>query len=281
MGTTWAAAAPPPTSPAPGCRTRELLASLWAAAVERGSLVGRRDCDRACRWPSIPAPGRIGSGGRDPRRDRRRCDDSATSFIAATNQPPPAGRANQVDRIHADARRSHLQGLTEPRRDRRAGRHRPCTARFGAAFQIESDTGFDAQADRLGWIAVYPDGVADVGTRSGAPTNGQASGSRRRRFISALIDHFEATDKVEPEPRLRDRNVAWRNDDLPPGLRAGPTEVAAIARSRAIWPRPQDKRRRPVRTLTARLRPGDPRHRRRTIPSTAARSTSRSRRWSM
>ena len=32
---------------------------------------------------------------------------------------------------------------------------------FGNGFDMESSTGFDAQADRLGWIVAYPDGVLD------------------------------------------------------------------------------------------------------------------------
>ena len=71
---------------------------------------------------------------------------------------------------------------------------------FGNGFGMESSTGFDAQADRLGWIAVYPDGVADGWDAFGSgPTWGQHAGADDVRFISATIDRLEATDRVDPD----------------------------------------------------------------------------------
>lgn len=71
---------------------------------------------------------------------------------------------------------------------------------FGDGFIIESNSGFDAQADRLGWIAVYPDGVADGWDAFGSgPTWGQHPGADDVAFISATIDRLEATDAVDPD----------------------------------------------------------------------------------
>jgi len=105
-----------------------------------------------------------------------------------------------VETIHADTV------------DRTYRAHRPATqvagpglvivlhGSFGGGFQIESDSGFDAQADRLGWIAVYPDGVADGWDAFGSTDKwGKHPGADDVAFVSALIDHFEASDGVDPD----------------------------------------------------------------------------------
>ena len=70
---------------------------------------------------------------------------------------------------------------------------------FGSGFGMETSTSFDAQADRLGWIAAYPDGVADGWDAFGSgPTWGQHPGADDVAFISATIDRLEATDAVDP-----------------------------------------------------------------------------------
>jgi polyhydroxybutyrate depolymerase len=70
---------------------------------------------------------------------------------------------------------------------------------FGSGFDMESNTGFDAQADRLGWIAAYPDGVLDGWDAFGSgPTWGSHPGADDVAFISAAIDRLEATDSVDP-----------------------------------------------------------------------------------
>lgn len=70
---------------------------------------------------------------------------------------------------------------------------------FGGGLQIEATTGFDAQADRLGWVAVYPDGVADGWDAFGSgPTWGSHPGADDISFISQLIMRFESTDNVDP-----------------------------------------------------------------------------------
>ncbi len=71
---------------------------------------------------------------------------------------------------------------------------------FGDGFIIEANSGFDAQADRLGWIAVYPDGVADGWDAFGSgPSWGQHPGADDVAFISATIDRLEASDAVDPD----------------------------------------------------------------------------------
>ncbi len=69
---------------------------------------------------------------------------------------------------------------------------------FGGGLQIENGSGFDNQADRLGWIAVYPDGVADGWDAFGSgPTWGSHPGADDVVFISQLIMRFESTDNVD------------------------------------------------------------------------------------
>lgn len=71
---------------------------------------------------------------------------------------------------------------------------------LGNGYQAEAGTGFDIQADRLGWIVAYPDGVAD-----GWDTFGDEGGGWGRHpgvddvaFVATLIDHLEATDRLDP-----------------------------------------------------------------------------------
>ena len=71
---------------------------------------------------------------------------------------------------------------------------------FGGGLQIENWSGFDAQADRLGWIAVYPDGVADGWDAFGSGlTWGDHPGANDVQFIDMLIMRFEATDNGDPD----------------------------------------------------------------------------------
>jgi polyhydroxybutyrate depolymerase len=71
---------------------------------------------------------------------------------------------------------------------------------FGGAFQAETTTGFDVEADRLGWIVVYPDGVADGWDAFGSgPTWGSHPGADDVVFMRGLIDRFKSTDNVDPD----------------------------------------------------------------------------------
>ncbi|HEX7590661.1 MAG TPA: PHB depolymerase family esterase [Candidatus Limnocylindrales bacterium] len=126
---------------------------------------------------------------------------SSGSFVAAyrpTIEAQLTGKT-QVETIRADAV------------DRTYRLHRPAKVAaapglvivlhgsFGGGFQIEADSGFDAEADRLGWIAAYPDGVADGWDAFGSTDKwGRHPGADDVAFISALIDRLEASDAVDP-----------------------------------------------------------------------------------
>ena len=71
---------------------------------------------------------------------------------------------------------------------------------FGGGFQAETTTGFDVEADRLGWIAVYPDGVADGWDAFGSgPTWGKHPGADDVAFMRGLIGTFTSADNVDPD----------------------------------------------------------------------------------
>ena len=71
---------------------------------------------------------------------------------------------------------------------------------FGSGLQMEIWTRFDSQADRLHWIAAYPDGVLDGwDTYGDGPDWGQHPGADDVRFIAALIDRLQVTDQVDPD----------------------------------------------------------------------------------
>ena len=110
-----------------------------------------------------------------------------------------AGRT-QVERIHADAVDRTYRVYRPAVEAARPGLVLVLHGSFGGGFQMETMTGFDAQADRLGWVAVYPDGVADGWDAFGSgPTWGRHPGADDIAFIRVLIDHFETTDSVDPD----------------------------------------------------------------------------------
>lgn len=66
----------------------------------------------------------------------------------------------------------------------------------GSGRQVEQTSGFDAQAVRLRWIAVYPDGIADGWVSyADPPLPGVADVS----FISHVIDRLMSSDQVDPD----------------------------------------------------------------------------------
>ncbi len=177
------------------------LLCLWSAAVGAWILdvPARLATGRA--MPRIPAPGGV----------------SAVAFalvlvigVAAMSIPffnayestidaQLRGRA-QVESIHADTVDRTYRVYTPYEIDRpNLGLVIVLHGSFGDGFQIESSSGFDAQADRLGWIAVYPDGVADGWDAFGSgPAWGLHPGADDVVFMRALIAHFEAVDNVDP-----------------------------------------------------------------------------------
>jgi polyhydroxybutyrate depolymerase len=71
------------------------------------------------------------------------------------------------------------------------------TGALGNGFVQEADSGFDAQADRLHWLVVYPDPVT---SSDGWDAYGCCShtGADDIAFFSQIIDHLKVTDKVDP-----------------------------------------------------------------------------------
>ena len=68
----------------------------------------------------------------------------------------------------------------------------------GGGFQAETSTNFDAQADRLGWLAVYPDGVLDGWDTIPGQSVRSHPGADDVAFIRALIAQLAADYNVDP-----------------------------------------------------------------------------------
>ena len=64
-----------------------------------------------------------------------------------------------------------------------------------SGLQIERQSGFDAQAERLGWVAAYPDGYADGWEPFGCCHH---PGVDDVAFISRVIDRLMASDAIDP-----------------------------------------------------------------------------------
>ncbi|MGD0248136.1 MAG: PHB depolymerase family esterase, partial [Candidatus Limnocylindrales bacterium] len=179
----------------------ECLASIWAAAAGAWLLGWPASLRPGWRWPGIPAPGRratpalalgaivavvAGSG----------------SFLRAyepTIEAQLTGRTT-VERIHADAVDRTYRLYRPVTKSAKPGLVIVLHGSFGGGFQIESDSGFDVEADRLGWIAAFPDGVADGWDTFGSTDKwGQHPGADDVAFMSALIDRLEATEGVDPD----------------------------------------------------------------------------------
>jgi polyhydroxybutyrate depolymerase len=179
----------------------EGLAALWSAAVGAWLLGWPASLASGLHSSAIPSPGRksavalalvlvvgvVGASG------------SFVSSFGPTITAQITG-STRVETIRADTV------------DRTYRVHRPATladnpglvivlhGSFGGGFQAETTTGFDVEADRLGWIVVYPDGVADGWDAFGSgPTWGQHPGADDVVFIRGLIDRFKSTDNVDPD----------------------------------------------------------------------------------
>src|SRR5215469_17709937 len=64
-----------------------------------------------------------------------------------------------------------------------------------SGFVQEIATNFDAQADRLGWIVVYPEILSEGWEAYGCCSH---QGASDVAFLSTVIDHLEATAHVDP-----------------------------------------------------------------------------------
>jgi len=179
----------------------EGLAALWSAAVGVWLLGRPASVAAGLRSPVIPTPGRksavalalvlvVGVLG------------ASMSFVSSFGPTIVAQvtGSTRVETIPADTV------------DRTYRVHRPATladnpglvivlhGSFGGAFQAETTTGFDVEADRLGWIVVYPDGVADGWDAFGSgPTWGSHPGADDVAFVNHLIYFFRARDHVDPD----------------------------------------------------------------------------------
>jgi polyhydroxybutyrate depolymerase len=177
------------------------LAALWAASVGAWLLGWPASLSSNSSWPAIPRPGRLASVALALAAIVGVVGASG-SFVESfgpTIASQLTGRT-KVETIHADTVDRTYRVYRPANEIARPGLVIVLHGSFGSGFQMETSTGFDAQADRLGWIAVYPDGVADGWDAFGSgPTWGKHPGADDVAFVSALIDHFEATDQVDPE----------------------------------------------------------------------------------
>jgi polyhydroxybutyrate depolymerase len=179
----------------------EALAAIWAAAVGAWLLGWPARLQSSVRWPAIPAPGRksaaalallvmagvVGASG------------SFVESYRTTIEAQLTGRT-RVETIHADAVERTYRVHRGANEMARPGLVIVLHGSFGGGFQMESDSGFDTQADRLGWIAVYPDGVADGWDAFGSTDKwGKHPGADDVAFMSAVIDRLEASDGVDPD----------------------------------------------------------------------------------
>jgi polyhydroxybutyrate depolymerase len=198
--TTWSARSGASQPQLLAIEPMECLFSLWAAVVGARLLGWPRLPRFAGGLPAVPAPGRKSAAVLAVIAIVGIVFGAAPFFQAyrPTIETQLSGKT-QVDTIHADAA------------DRTYRVHRPAApmaspglvivlhGSFGGGFQIEADSGFDVEADRLGWLAVYPDGVADGWDAFGGTDKwGRHPGADDVAFISALIDRLEVTDRVDP-----------------------------------------------------------------------------------
>jgi polyhydroxybutyrate depolymerase len=191
----------------------EATAAAWCAAAglwllglpeaRTSRLASRLPTLPLPRLPSltIPSPGRKGA--------------AAIGLLAALAVAAPASgfiRATGPTLVDQLTGRTRLQTISMAGIDRSYRIYRPerplpspglvivLHGVFGSGFLAENGYHFDAQADRLGWIAVYPDGVLDGWDAFGSTDSwGRHPGADDVAFISAVIDRLEATDLVDPD----------------------------------------------------------------------------------
>ena len=179
----------------------EGLAAGWSFGVGAWLLGWPSRLESRLGLPTLPQPGRMASLALVTAAIVGVVATSVSYFrsFEATIVSQLTGRT-QVERIWADAV------------ERTYRIHRPATlvarpglvivlhGSFGGGFQTETWTGFDVEADRLGWIAAYPDGVADGWDAFGSgPTWGSHPGADDIAFLRALIGRVEAADGVDPD----------------------------------------------------------------------------------
>ncbi len=178
----------------------ELLAALWSAAAGAWLFGWPAPLGSSRRGPQVPAPGRKAALAIALLAIAAVVVPSV-SFVQTYSTAIAAQLTGQtkVETIHADSVDRTYRVYRPSREIARPGLVIVLHGSFGGGFQAETSTGFDVEADRLGWVAVYPDGVADGWDAFGSgPTWGSHPGADDVTFIRTLIDHFEATDEVDP-----------------------------------------------------------------------------------
>ena len=175
------------------------LLAVWSAAVG-ARLMGWTDhVPSRASLPQLPSPGRksvaalaivlvLGVGGAAGSFVNTYRSQIVDQLTGRTTVESIYAGVNRTYRVHRPANELAKPGLVFV-----------LHGSFGGGLQIENSSGFDAQADRLGWIAVYPDGVADGWDAFGSgPTWGSHPGADDIQFISELILHFDSIDNVDP-----------------------------------------------------------------------------------
>jgi polyhydroxybutyrate depolymerase len=95
------------------------------------------------------------------------------------------GELARTYRVHRSARHEARPGLVVDLHSARTN-----------GFLEELATRFDGQAERLGWIVVYPDGFADGWEPYGCC---QHPGVDDVAFLAEIVSRLEATDDIDPE----------------------------------------------------------------------------------
>jgi polyhydroxybutyrate depolymerase len=179
----------------------EGLAAAWAAAIGAWLLGWPSSLRSGVRWPALAAPGRRASLALAMAAIVGVVGTSASFFssFGPTIASQLAGRV-RVERIQADAVERTYRIYRPTNEVAKPGLVIVLHGSFGGGFQTETWTGFDVEADRLGWIAVYPDGVADGWDAFGSgPTWGRHPGADDIVFMRALIESLKTTDGVDPD----------------------------------------------------------------------------------
>ena len=177
----------------------EGLAAFWAAAVGTW-LIGWPDAGRS-RLPTIPSPGRkaavvfalVGAIGVVAVSADYAVAVGPTVVAQLTGRTSvDTIRVGDFDRTYRVYRPSQVGAAP--------GLVIVLHGVFGSGFQAESSTGFDAQADRLGWLVAYPDGVLDGWDAFGdTPYWGRHPGVDDVAFVRGLIDRLSASNRLDPD----------------------------------------------------------------------------------
>jgi polyhydroxybutyrate depolymerase len=179
----------------------EGLAALWSAAVGAWLLGWPARLRPGLRWPEVPVPGRKSA--------------VAIAFVLVAGVVGASGlyvRSYWPIIAAQLTGRTSVQRISFPASERTYRVYRPAKPAdkpglivalhgvYGSGLQAESTTGLDAQADRLGWVVAYPDGVADGWDAFGSgPAWGSHPGVDDVDFIRQVIRGLELSDGVDPD----------------------------------------------------------------------------------